>query len=231
MSLVDRLHSSTLIRIFFDADVVVQSVMLLLFLASLLSWYLIISRGYRVFAEARSSVKVREMVMFAETKEDLQSLADEKIGAAANRIVSAVVAEWTWSDQNFVRDYPVIRQRLASVLEVSISKEYRNLAGKSAWLATIGNSAPFVGLFGTVWGIMNSFIAISQTQNTSLAVVAPGMAEALLATGVGLFCAIPASIGYNRILQGLSDLEQEWRNLVGEVEVKISRRHATGRLA
>lgn len=228
MLLLERLSSSTLTQIFLEADWVVKSVMVLLFFASFLSWYLIISRGVRVMMEVRRAKKIRKIVDHAKTLEDLQVLVGHD-HAAAGRIIASVVREWYWSEQNGVRDYSTIRQRLSSVFELGVSREYRSLAGGSAWLATIGSSAPFVGLFGTVWGIMNSFIAISQSQNTSLDVVAPGMAEALLATGVGLFCAIPASIGYNRIVQGLSDVDQEWRNLVGELEVTISRLHGIAR--
>lgn len=90
-------------------------------------------------------------------------------------------------------------------------------------LATIGSTAPFVGLFGTVWGIMHSFISIGQSQDTSLAVVAPGIAEALMATAIGLFCAIPAVIGYNRLMQSVGQLEIEWRSAASSIEVAVSR--------
>ncbi len=100
-----------------------------------------------------------------------------------------------------------MRARLASVTQVSIQREIDELGDRLNILATIGSVAPFVGLFGTVWGIMRSFTSIAASQNTTLAVVAPGIAEALFATAIGLFAAIPAVIGYNRILHNVGRLE------------------------
>lgn len=236
MNFVGNVSQATLIQIFLDADEIVKSVMILLFAASIFSWALMISGGVSIFLEKQRSTAVRQVLGSVETRSDLKELADGSAGRV-NRIVNAMASEWAWSDDNAQRDYvPVrqrdyalVRQRLASVLELSIADEYKQLAGRSAWLATIGSSAPFVGLFGTVWGIMNSFIAISQAQESSLAVVAPGMAEALLATAVGLFCAIPASIGYNRIVQGLAEVDQEWRTIGSQLEVAIARYHSAAR--
>lgn len=228
MNFMGSASDATLLQIFMDADVIVKSVMILLIAASIFSWAVIISRGTSIFLEKRRASVVRQALVGVATRADLKDLTDGGEGRV-NRIVDAVASEWTWSDDSAQRDYAMVRQRLASVLELSIATENQQLAGKSAWLATIGSSAPFIGLFGTVFGIMNSFIAISQAQETSLAVVAPGMAEALLATAVGLFCAIPASIGYNRIVQGLAEVDQEWRSIGCQLEVAISRYHSTAR--
>jgi biopolymer transport protein ExbB/TolQ len=228
MSFMDAASNATLLQMFQDADVIVQGVMLLLLTASVFSWSLIISRGVSIFVERRASAQVIKALGAVQNREDLVELAAGGEGRVSH-VVSAVAEEWTWSQDNAGRDYAQTRQRLATVLELNIAREYQKLAGRTAWLATIGNSAPFVGLFGTVWGIMNSFIAISQAQETSLAVVAPGMAEALLATAVGLFCAIPASIGYNRLVQGLADVDQDWRAVGGQLEVAISRHHYNAR--
>ncbi len=130
--------------------------------------------------------------------------------------------EWrrTLSAPRFDREG--LRTRLASVTGVSIAREIDSLGDRLNILATIGAVAPFVGLFGTVWGIMRSFTAIAASQNTTLAVVAPGIAEALFATAIGLFAAIPAVIGYNRLLHGVGRLEarlsafaEEFQGLLG----------------
>lgn len=228
MNIMGTASNPTLLQIFMDADVIVKSVMVLLLAASIFSWALIISRSIGIFSEKRQAAAVRQFLGSVETRSDLKDLADGNQGRVS-RIVNALASEWAWSNEGAQRDYAMVRQRLGSVLELNIAREYKQLAGGSAWLATIGSSAPFIGLFGTVWGIMNSFIAISQAQETSLAVVAPGMAEALLATAVGLFCAIPASIGYNRIVQGLSEVDQEWRAIGSQLEMVISRHHSTAR--
>ena len=228
MNVMGSASNATLLQIFMDADVIVKSVIVLLFAASIFSWALIISRCVSIFSEKRQALAVRQALDGVETLSDVKDLADGKQGRVG-RIVKSLATECAWSDDSEQRDYAMVRQRLASVLELRIAHEYKQLAGRSAWLATIGSSAPFIGLFGTVWGIMNSFIAISLAQETSLAVVAPGMAEALLATAVGLFCAIPASIGYNRIVQGLSEVDQEWRAIGSQLEVTISRHHSTSR--
>lgn len=228
MNFIGNTTDATILGIFMDADLVVKSVMILLFAASIFSWALIISRGLSIFIEKRRISALRQDLDAIVTLNDLRELAHDAKGKV-KQIVAGIVGEWSWSDERLQTDYVTVRQRLASILEMSIAREYKQLAGRTAWLATIGSSAPFIGLFGTVWGIMNSFIAISQTQETSLAVVAPGMAEALLATAVGLFCAIPASIGYNRIVQGLSEIDNEWRSIGSELEVAISRNRTLSR--
>lgn len=214
----------TPMQIFFEADLVVQSVIALLVLASAYSWSVIIARTVVIAIERRRIDAVGNVLTSVETLDELRELAVAGNGRVHDILLS-LAQEWKWSNEHASRDYDNIRQRLASVSELTIEHEYARLAGNSAWLATIGNAAPFFGLLGTVWGIMNSFIGISQTQDTSLVVVAPGMAEALFATAVGLFCAIPASMGYNRIVQALAATDQAWRSTAGRVEVAISRHY------
>jgi biopolymer transport protein ExbB/TolQ len=214
----------TPLQIFLDADLVVQSVIILLVVASAYSWSVIFARAVAIAIERRKIRAVGKVLSSVETIDELRELAVAGDGKVHD-ILHSMSQEWKWSNEHASRDYDDVRERLASVSELTIEREYTRLAGNSAWLATIGNSAPFFGLLGTVWGIMNSFIGISQAQDTSLAVVAPGMAEALFATAVGLFCAIPASIGYNRIVQALAATDQEWRATAGRVEVTISRQY------
>jgi biopolymer transport protein TolQ len=116
-----------------------------------------------------------------------------------------------------------LRSRLASAINVAIARDIDDLSDRLSMLATIGSVAPFVGLFGTVWGIMRSFAGIAASQNTSLAVVAPGIAEALFATAIGLFAAIPAVIGYNRLLHRVNRLEARLGNFAEEYLNLLSR--------
>ncbi|TNE45368.1 MAG: hypothetical protein EP321_11340 [Sphingomonadales bacterium] len=213
---------SSPLDIFLDADPVVQAIIILLLLASVASWAIMIDRGWTVAAERRRSREAQHNLLAVGTLDELHHLG-EMSGACVGKVLGAVEGEWRWSSRNAKQDYGEIRPRLLSVAEIAIAREGRLLAGRTALLATIGSSAPFVGLFGTVWGIMRSFMAIGQAQDTSLAIVAPGIAEALLATAAGLFCAIPAVIGYNRLLRRLGEVDLEWRTIAGLLEVAISR--------
>lgn len=213
-------------HIFLQADRLVQAIIVLLMLASVVSWSIIIGRAWAISLERHRAVSVKRLLTSIGTQDELRNLSDGAEGRIM-RILGAIEVEWRWSSENLVRDYEQVRKRVVSIAEMAIQREGRSLAGRTGWLATLGTSAPFIGLFGTVWGIMGSFLAIGQSQDTSLAVVAPGIAEALLATAVGLFCAIPASIGYNRLVQALAAVDAEWRSIAGLLEVAISRHFGT----
>lgn len=213
-------------HIFLQADRLVQAIIVLLMLASVMSWSIIIGRAWALSLERHQAVSVKRLLTSIGTQDELRNLSDGAEGRIM-RILGAIEVEWRWSSENLVRDYEQVRERVVSIAEIAIQREGRSLAGRTGWLATLGTSAPFIGLFGTVWGIMGSFLAIGQSQDTSLAVVAPGIAEALLATAVGLFCAIPASIGYNRLVQALAAVDAEWRSIAGLLEVAISRHFGT----
>jgi biopolymer transport protein TolQ len=131
--------------------------------------------------------------------------------------------EWRRSLARGRVDRDGVRARLASITQVSIAREIDELGDRLNVLATIGAVAPFVGLFGTVWGIMRSFTSIAASQNTTLAVVAPGIAEALFATAIGLFAAIPAVIGYNRLLHVVGRLEARLGAFSEEFQGLLSR--------
>lgn len=227
------------VEIFLGADRVVQGVMVLLALVSIASWSIIASRLWAMLQERRIVWASKRALTTINSEDDLATLC-ELANGGISRIMTAVEAEWRWSSTSAwsrgrsksdaslftlppQRPYEPVRARLLTVAELAIAVESRGLAARSAWLGTIGSVTPFVGLFGTVWGIMSSFLAIGQTEDTSLAVVAPGIAEALMATAVGLACAIPAVIAYNRLLQGVAEIETDWRLIVGQLEVAISR--------
>lgn len=215
------------LHIFMGADWLVQSIIILLILASIASWALIINRSWTIRTERHHVRAARRALTTVGTRDDLRPLLEQGQGRIVP-ILSAMDAEWRWSNEISHGGYDRTRERILSVAEMAVTREGRRLTGRSGWLATIGSTAPFIGLFGTVWGIMRSFLAIGLSQDTSLAVVAPGIAEALLATAIGLFCAIPAVIGYNRLQQGIAEIDSEWRSAAGLLEVAISR-HFSGR--
>lgn len=225
MSFENITSSNSPLKIFFEADFFIQFVILLLVFASLYSWSVIFARMAAIAIERQKIRTVVKILGSVETLDELRELAASGNGKI-HEILHSLANEWKWSSKHAGRDYGDIRLRLAAVSELISDHQYTQLAGNSAWLATIGNSAPYFGLLGTVWGIMDSLLAISMTQTASLSVVAPGMAEALFATAVALLCAIPASIGYNRIVQALATTDQEWRAAASRVEVAISRHYA-----
>ncbi|HEX8063131.1 MAG TPA: MotA/TolQ/ExbB proton channel family protein, partial [Allosphingosinicella sp.] len=139
------------------------------------------------------------------------------------KVLAAGIAEWRRSTGGKVVDREGARSRLALVMHSALTEEVDRLATRLNVLATIGSVAPFVGLFGTVWGIMRSFTAIAGANNTSLAVVAPGIAEALFATALGLFAAIPAVIAYNRMSFGINRLEARLQRFADGFHSTLSR--------
>jgi biopolymer transport protein TolQ len=210
------------IDLFMQADIVVKTVMVGLILASLWTWTIIIAHALKLGRLRRAGDrferdfwKAEDIDRFHETRgrEDLPSA----------RILHAAMAEWRRSTAGPKVDKEGTRARLAGVLHSTVSAEVDTLAAKLNILATVGSVAPFVGLFGTVWGIMRSFNDIAGANNTSLAVVAPGIAEALFATALGLFAAIPAVIAYNRMSYGLNRLEARLQRFADTFHATLSR--------
>jgi biopolymer transport protein TolQ len=195
--------------LFLQADIVVKAVMFGLLLASVWSWAIILERSRRLSRLNGEAAKFEDW--FWKSK-DLEAMV-EPAGRADHPSARAFLAGMTeWRRSLAGRgsraiDREGLRNRLASAINVAIARDIDELSDRLNALATIGSVAPFVGLFGTVWGIMRSFTGIAASQNTTLAVVAPGIAEALFATAIGLFAAIPAVIGYNRLLHRVNRLE------------------------
>lgn len=210
------------LSIFQNADPIVQAIIVGLVLASIVSWWVILDRALKIRAEWRSIRLIRSELSGPIQPDGLRELCERSPSSAAS-ILTAMLDEWLWSVAAPADGYEQIRIRLMSGIDLAVAQESSKLSGATSVLATVGSVAPFVGLFGTVWGIMSSFMAIGQSQNTSLAVVAPGIAEALMATAIGLLCAIPAVVGYNRLLQSLGDISDNWRVISGQVEIGISR--------
>ena len=194
------------IQLFLDADIVVQVVMAGLLAASIWVWMIIVSFRLRIGMVRRRCAGFEEDFWLAGEPEKL--ITAQRIKSTPSAAVAAEgFGEFTKSISNKNFDREGTSERIARAMESQASLEADNLAGRLGFLATTGAVAPFVGLFGTVWGIMNSFFQIGQQANSSLAVVAPGISEALFATAIGLFAAIPAVIAYNHFSNRVNALE------------------------
>jgi biopolymer transport protein ExbB len=189
---------------FMAADVVVKAVMIGLVIASVATWTIWLAKSLELGAQRRAVRAVLAHVTRARTLAEALSDAQSQKGAA-RQIIKAVGEEVTLSERAVMHaGGDGLKERVASRLARIEAAEGRRMLRGTGVLATVGSTAPFVGLFGTVWGIMNSFVSIAATQTTSLAVVAPGIAEALLATAIGLAAAIPAVIAYNAFARAIS---------------------------
>jgi biopolymer transport protein TolQ len=210
------------LALFLEADIVVKLVMFGLLAASIWSWAIILERSRTLRAMNAQAKQFEEWFWKAESLDALYDPA-AKANHPSAKLFVAGMNEWRRSLARGRIDREGVRARLASVTQVSIAREIDDLSDRLNILATIGAVAPFVGLFGTVWGIMRSFTSIAASQNTTLAVVAPGIAEALFATAIGLFAAIPAVIGYNRILHNVGRLEARLNAFAEEFQGLLSR--------
>jgi len=209
------------VKLFLDADIVVQLVMLGLIAASVWVWTIVVSFSLRMGAVKRADADYEQGFWAAQDIEAYHGAA--KGDAPAARVASAGLAEWRRSLAMKKLDAEGARQRLASVMGAVVEQESDRLGERLNFLATVGSAAPFVGLFGTVWGIMNSFFQIGQQQNSSLAVVAPGISEALFATAIGLFAAIPAVIAYNRFSNAVNHFEARLQRFADRFHTTLSR--------
>jgi biopolymer transport protein ExbB len=206
---------------FTNADIVVQAVLVGLVFASVVTWTILLAKGASFLSARRS---VQRALQDAETERTLAGLKLRLQGPAAGRIQQAMLAAATKELQlSTDHDSAGIKERIASRLHRLEVSAGRQMARGTGLLATIGATAPFVGLFGTVWGIMNSFIGISQSQTTNLAVVAPGIAEALLATATGLVAAIPAVVIYNVFARGIGSYRATLADLSAAILRLVSR--------
>ncbi|GGW74855.1 protein TolQ [Alteromonas halophila] len=213
----------TFIGLFLQASFIVQLIMLLLLGVSVASWTFIFQRS-RALSGARE-----EMLQFEDkfwSGADLNKLYQE-LSARAN--VSGLSSIFCSGFKEFVR----LRKSNTSTngivdgtyraMRVSMSRQVEDLESRLPFLATAGSISPYIGLFGTVWGIMNAFIALGEVQQATLAMVAPGIAEALIATAIGLFAAIPAVIAYNRFSHQVEKLENSYANFMEEFSAILHR--------
>ncbi|MEL7738951.1 protein TolQ [Citromicrobium bathyomarinum] len=194
------------VKLFMDADIVVKAVMAALLLASIWSWMIIISVAMKIGGAKKRARKFEQDFWASENYEEtLDAYRNQDVAPA--RIAWGAITEWKKSTKGGVKDVRGAQGRIAAVMDSHVAEEADRMANRLTFLATLGSVAPFVGLFGTVWGIMNSFFQIGAQNNSSLAVVAPGISEALFATAIGLFAAIPAVIAYNRFSASVNSYE------------------------
>ena len=190
-------YDLSIFSLFFRADPVVKLVIIGLLISSIWSWAIIINKIKMIRKINNVTKKFEDLFWSTSSLEGLYTKTESKNDNPMIAIFNKSMIEWLKIRNSKIKDR--VENRLNNVLVNSINNEITKLEKNMIFLASLGSSAPFVGLFGTVWGIMNSFQAIGITKNTSLAVVAPGIAEALFATALGLIAAIPAVIAYNKI--------------------------------
>ncbi|MEL6979593.1 MAG: protein TolQ [Pseudomonadota bacterium] len=213
----------TLTALFLRAPFLVQAVMVSLVVASIWSWGVMLEKGFQ-FGALRSGVERFEETFWS--GKALDHLYDElgpQPNGAIERVFAAGMREWMRSVETGSGLFLGLRDRLDRAMNVALVRETEAVERRLSHLATIGSVTPFVGLFGTVWGIKHSFEAIALTQNTNIAVVAPGIAEALVATALGLFAAIPAVIAYNQLLGSAQRLNARLENFADEFATILSR--------
>jgi biopolymer transport protein TolQ len=215
-----------------DADPVVKVVLLILLLASLWSWTVIFDKALRYARLRRRSRAFERAFWSGAALDDLYLQLGSKADHPMALMFAAAMEEWRDAPRaGPTAEQSGLLQRIGKIMGLTLERELEGLERHLSSLATIGATAPFVGLFGTVWGIMNSFQSIALTKNTTLAVVAPGIAEALFATALGLVAAVPAVVAYNKLSGDLDRFANRVSNFADEFTVVLSREVEGGRSA
>ena len=197
----------TIWGLFLQADWVVKAVMVLLLFASVWTWAIIIDKIWRLRRLETRAVRFEDAFWSGGSLDDLYERVGQRPSDPMTAVFSSAMREWRRSAAKGLVQQAAARAglqaRIDRVMQVTLGREMDRLERYMIFLASVGSTAPFIGLFGPVWGIMNSFQAIAMTKQTNLAVVAPGIAEALFATALGLVAAIPAVVAYNKISNDL----------------------------
>ena len=195
--------------LFTRADFIVKSVIIILILASVYSWALIFEK-YKVFKKINKSTEEFEQDFI--NSKSIKTLYEKTDLDTEDPMTIVFKSGAKYLVENKSQSQNILNEKVKSVMDVAIDKEVEKYENKLTFLATVGSVAPFIGLFGTVWGIMNSFQSIAISRNTSLAIVAPGIAEALFATALGLLAAIPAVVAYNKFTSNSRKYTQKLEN-------------------
>ena len=217
--------------LFLQADFVVKAVMIGLLLASFWCWAIIFEKVRRMRRLRLQASQFEETFWSGGSLDDLFDRIGPRPVDPMSAVFSAAMREWRRSAVRSGRDsdgHQNLSERIDRVMQITLNRELDHLERYMTFLASVGSTAPFVGLFGTVWGIMNSFTAIAVSKNTSLAVVAPGIAEALFATALGLVAAIPAVIAYNKLSTDISRFAGRLEAFAGEFGAILSRQAEDG---
>jgi len=219
-------HDLSLWSLFLMADWVVKGVMISLLLASIWVWAIILEKTVSIGRARRAADRFEDSFWSGGSLEELHGREGENPSHPLASVFGAGMREWKRSaGRALTSDLAVtgLKERVDRAMQVAIAREMERMERWMVFLATVGSAAPFIGLFGTVWGIMNSFSAIAGMQNTSLAVVAPGIAEALFATAIGLIAAIPATIAYNKLATDLARFAGRMEAFAAEFGAILSR--------
>ena len=209
--------------LFWQADLIVKSVMVGLLAASVWCWAIIVDKSM-LFTRVKMEMNRFERVFWSgQSLEELYQQMSERPSPGLGNIFVAAMKEWKRSHEQNASSFIGVQTRLEKVLDVAIARESETLEKRLSFLATIGSAAPFIGLFGTVWGIMNAFTAIAAASSTNLSVVAGPIAEALFATAIGLAAAIPAVIAYNKLSSDANKMVGRLEGFADEFSTILSR--------
>ena len=210
-------HDFSFLGLFLQADPIVKGVMILLVIASIACWTVVFEKIVRLAAARRQAKAFEAMVRSGGS-------LDTGLKGIAGHVATAAVE--AWRDQDSSETRAERRERIERAMRGALGLEMKRLRTGLSLLATSGSTAPFVGLFGTVWGIMNSFSSIARSQDTSLAVVAPGIAEALFATAIGLVVAIPAVMAYNKLTADVGGIQSAFASSISTLGNRLARDRA-----
>jgi biopolymer transport protein TolQ len=211
------------LALFLQAHFVVKLVMIGLLAASVWGWAVIIEKTMLFARTRRETADFERLFWSGQSLDELYAMISQQRASAMAALFVAAMREWRRSIEGSPRPPAGVQHRIERVMDVTITREMDRLERRLLFLATVGSTAPFIGLFGTVWGIMTSFQSIASAKNTSLAVVAPGIAEALFATALGLLAAIPAVIFYNKFSTEAGRFAQRFEGFSDEFVAIVSR--------
>jgi biopolymer transport protein TolQ len=213
---------TSLLGLFLQADIIVKVAMIILLIMSIWSWAIIIDKWLRLRRLRAKGDRFDESFWSGASLDDLYDRINNRPEEPMSSVFAAGMREWRRSASRGGSG-PSLSGRIVNAMQVALDREMDALERGMTFLASVGSSAPFIGLFGTVWGIMNSFQAIALSNNTSLTVVAPGIAEALFATALGLVAAIPAVIFYNKLSNDIGRYGARLENFATEFSTLMSR--------
>lgn len=217
------IHDMSLWSLFWQAHIVVKLVMMGLLLASIWSWAIIINKSILFSKTLRAFDRFEEIFWSGKSLEELYTALENRSPLGLASIFVSAMREWKRSFAGNGKTLQSLSQRIDKVIDVAIQREVERLESNLLVLASIGSAGPYIGLFGTVWGIMVAFTSIAASKDTSLAVVAPGIAEALFATAMGLFAAIPAVLAYNKLSAQVGKFQTRLENFADEFSAILSR--------
>jgi biopolymer transport protein TolQ len=213
----------SLFTLFWQAHWIVKAVMLGLVVCSVWVWAIALDKTFLYTRSKRAMDRFEQAFWSGQSLEELYRTLSARTTFSMEAVFIAAMREWKRSFETTTKSFAGLQMRIEKGMEVAIAREVERLERRLLVLATIGSAGPFIGLFGTVWGIMTSFQSIAASKNTSLAVVAPGIAEALFATAIGLVAAIPATIFYNKFAADVNKQTQRLEGFADEFSAILSR--------